>query len=158
MREPACAGSATAISIASAMSAAPIQRTFLWPSAAIRVFPLSPRAEHCCPADLFGSLAASHRKEAPRLFAPPPHDGFALLAAAHTDAHALLRTHHTQVPSPAQYPLENSARIYKMPPGCFVGRCLMTVILPEGDESAMNFEAVSVSFRRIYRFPRHFCE
>jgi hypothetical protein len=34
----------------------------------------------------------------------------------------------------------------------------MTVLLPEGDESAMNFEAVSVSFRRIYRFPRHFCE
>jgi hypothetical protein len=25
-------------------------------------------------------------------FAPPPHDGFAFLASAHTDAHTLLRT------------------------------------------------------------------
>ena len=25
-------------------------------------------------------------------FAPPPHDGFALLASAHTDAHTLLGT------------------------------------------------------------------
>jgi hypothetical protein len=39
-------------------------------------------------------------------FAPPPHDGFAFIASAHTDAHTLLRTHHTLPPSPTQRPLE----------------------------------------------------
>jgi hypothetical protein len=66
---------------------------------------------------------------------------------AHKGAHALIRLHHTLNPSPTQSPLE----VFPA-----VGRCLrvalrhtlsfMPALLPESDESAMNFEAVSVSF------------
>jgi hypothetical protein len=35
-------------------------------------------------------------------FAPPPYDGFAFLASAHTDVHTLLRTQHTVNPSATQ--------------------------------------------------------
>ena len=32
----------------------------------------------------------------------------------------------------------------------------MPAFLPVNDESAMNFEGLGVSFREIYRFPKHF--
>ena len=64
------------------------------------------RAKALSPPPPFDSPATScqlYRR--PLGFASPPHDGFALLASAHTDAHALLRTHHTKVRSPTQYSL-----------------------------------------------------
>src|ERR671912_239522 len=47
-------------------------------------------AELSIPASLFGGPATSSQLcRRPLGFAPPPHDGFALLASAHTDAHTL---------------------------------------------------------------------
>jgi hypothetical protein len=43
-----------------------------------------------------------------------------------------------------------------MPPCCFVSCSLLTAaLLPAGDESAMNFEAVG-GFLDIFHFPQHF--
>ena len=46
-----------------------------------------------------------------------------------------------------------------MPPRCFALRSLlMPALLPAGDESAMNLEAVGVLFRHYFYFPQHLSE
>jgi hypothetical protein len=40
-------------------------------------------------------------------FAPPPYDGFALLASVHTRMRIPCYAHHTWVRSPTQYSLED---------------------------------------------------
>jgi hypothetical protein len=60
----------------------------LCPSAVIRVLPsLIERRYVTPPLLLFDGPATSHRKEAPPRLCAPPHDGFALLVAAHTRMH-----------------------------------------------------------------------
>src|SRR5688572_29036873 len=88
-------------------------------------------------------------------FAPPPHDGFALLAsatwvrlAASTFPMCLLCMHHTLNPSPKQYPLAAYFRRGTMPICCFVSRSLMPALLPASGEFPMNFGGLGVAFSR----------
>jgi hypothetical protein len=117
-------------------------------------------AKLCCPAAVRqpGYLPARRSLG----FAPPPHDGFALLANAHTDALACWHipnacyecTTH-RVPKlgntpPRIFPQRCSA------PCCFASRSLMPALIPMSDEFAMNFEGLDVFFRHIYCSPQHF--
>ena len=90
-------------------------------------------------------------------FAPPPHDGFALLASAHRCAY--LATNTSYIASQPQAILLG---------GSFAQRDDASVLLcvalscppylPGGDECAMNSEGLGVIFLHICCFSQHFNE
>ena len=96
-------------------------------------------------------------------FAPPPRDGFALLAA-HKDA---LTCRHISsacyectifcLPAPRNTPRKISPHLDDASVLLCVTRFPLA-LLPSSDESAMNFEDLGIPFRANYCFPQHFCE
>ena len=128
---------------------------------------------HPCPPFLYRGGASSTRRtvrqpgyllsvKRPLGFAPPPHDGFALLACAHgctwLQAHSpcLLQIHHTLNPSLTPYPVADAIGELR----CLrVASChsLLPALIAVGDGSAMNFEAVGVLFRHFLLIPAPFC-
>jgi hypothetical protein len=115
------------------------------------------------PPSLFDSPATSQPGRRPLGFAPPPHDGYALLASA------------TRMPLPAEtfpmlamnapyndswphsIPLEGLLRRGAKPLCCFASRSLlMPALLPRADESAMNIAGLGVSLSRFLMFSEAF--
>jgi hypothetical protein len=112
--------------------------------------PPSVTSGHCYPAVAVrqpGYLPANSRR--PIGFAPPPYDGFALLASAHTRMRCpastfpmcLLCMHDIVDPSPTQYPSWRIFCVYGS--GLRVASChtlslLMPALLPVDDGSALN--------------------
>ena len=100
------------------------------------------RAEHCCPAAAVRQPGYLLTRR-PLGFAPPPHDGFALLASAHGCAY--LATNILYIGSQPHAILLGGCipRVEDALPCCFAPSSVsvMLALLPRGDEFRMNLSS-----------------
>jgi hypothetical protein len=122
-------------------------------------------AEHCCPASAVRQPGHLPVKR-PLAFAPPPRDGFALIASAHGCAYLAMNTPYLGSQPHAVLLGGCIALVDDALPCCFAPRSVsvMLALLPEGDEFRMNLSScgqpllcvsVAIPFLLSRRGPRY---